>query len=100
MKYLSHILPALILICSLLLSSCATVTSYELGASSEGGTLGGNETVHLFLGYAVGEQHIQTSCPDDSKAVRYRVHLMPYQWWLGLLTLWFYSPMTASYWCE
>ena len=99
MKHLSHIVFVLILLSSLLLSSCTTIRSYEFGSSQQSGQPDGKETVHLYFSYSVGESHIQTSCSNGQKVVQHRVKLTPGQWWVGFFTLGIYTPITSNYWC-
>lgn len=98
MKYLLRNAWMALLLISL--AGCATVNSYKFGEAFQYGEPTEEKWVHLYLGYTVGKDHIATECPPGSKVVQFQSQLTPGQWWLGLPTLWIYSPITAKYWCE
>lgn len=98
MIHISRVLVVLLL-SGLLLSSCATVNSYQFGEAQQAGEPYEKRWVNQYLGYSVGKNHIQTACPEGQQVVQHRVWLKPGQWWIGFFTLWIYSPVTAGYWC-
>lgn len=96
MKFL---LLQVLLMMSLLLSSCATVSFSESETREKEAAAYEKVWSHQFLGRVIGLSNVRTTCPEGQEVSQFEVKLTGGQWWVGTLTG-VYSPVTSSYWCE